>query len=195
MRSGTQLLIGLLLLPVLGLALVATAAEHGEGKPPAGPFVENDQIFMFLRLLTPEQMAAFYEARGFPGNALDRIRQTCFVMAHVENRGQQVLWLELKNWHFKSARGEIQRYNQDHWAAVWDEIDLPQASRSTFGWTQLPEVRDLQPGEPVGGNLVLPQTDGTFTLEANFHTGKDTRHGMINLSFNDLRCARDEVSQ
>ncbi len=40
--------------------------------------------------------------------------------------------------------------------------DLPQANRSTFGWTQLPAVRDLQPDEPVGGNLVFPGTTGSI---------------------------------
>lgn len=159
---------------------------------PPEPHVENDRIFMFLRLHTPEQMAAFYEARGFPPDAIERLRQTCFVMAHVENRGKKVLWLELKNWRFVTATGELQRLDQDHWKAVWDEIDLPQASRSTFGWTQLPDERDLQPGEPVGGNMILPPTDAAFTLEADFHTGGDRRSGMVSVRFKDLRCAKDE---
>ena len=77
---------------------------------------------------------------------------------------------------------------------MWDEIGLPQASRSTFGWTQLPGERDLQPGEPVGGNVILPATDEPFTLMADFLTGKDSRAGMISARFENLHCAKDATA-
>lgn len=177
-----------------GLLLLSAAALAREPDPPQ-PQLENEHLFMFLRLHTPEQMAAFYEARGFPQEAIQRLGETCFVMAHVENRGQQVLWLESKNWRFVTATGELQRLDRSHWDAVWDEIDLPQASRSTFGWTQLPEERDLQPGEPVGGNLILPATEQSFTLEADFHTGNHKRAGMVSVRFENLHCAKDRPDQ
>ena len=182
------------LLWLAGALLLASAASAGESGP--GELrLENDRMFMFLRLHTPQQMAAFYEARGFPQEAITRLGETCFVMAHVENRGQQVLWLEQKNWRFVTASGTIPRLDRDYWNAVWDEIGLPQASRSTFGWTQLPEVRDLQPGEPVGGNMILPATDEPFTLEADFHTGRDKRAGMLSIRFENLQCAKDAPEQ
>ena len=181
---------------VLAALLGAGLAWHisgyaGDAARPR-PAIENEQIYMFLRLNSPEQMAAFYEARGFPREAIERLRQTCFVMAHVENRGQEIVWLELENWRFVATSGEIPRLDRQHWEDVWNEINLPQASRSTFGWTQLPEVRDLQPGEPVGGNTILPATTTAFTLEADFHTGRDKRKGMIRVRFRDLHCAQDK---
>jgi hypothetical protein len=179
-------------LPLLlaGLLWIISALVQA-GTPPT-PFVENDGLYMFVRLNTPDQMAAFYEARGFPDNAIERLRQTCFVMAHIENRGDEVIWLELKNWHFLTRQGEIHRLDRNDWERVWDEIGLPQASRSTFGWTQLPGERDLQPGEPVGGNVILPATVEPFTLRADFLTGKDRRAGMISVRFENLRCAKDQ---
>jgi hypothetical protein len=179
-------------LPLLlaGLLWAISTPIHAE-TPPA-PSVESDGLYMFVRLNTPDQMAAFYEARGFPGNAIERLRRTCFVMAHVENRGDKVIWLELKNWHFLTTQGEVRRLDLSYWNHVWDEIDLPQANRSTFGWTQLPGERDLQPGEPVGGNVILPATDEPFTLQADFLTGKDRRAGMISVRFENLRCAKDQ---
>ncbi len=181
-------------LPLLlaGLLWVVPALTRAEAPPT--PSVEDGGLYMFVRLNTPDQMAAFYEARGFPGDAIKRLRQTCFVMAHVENRGEDVIWLELKNWHFLTRQDEIRRLDRNHWDRVWDEIDLPPASRSTFGWTQLPGERDLQPGEPVGGNIILPATDGPFTLRADFLTGKDRRAGMISVRFENLHCAKDQAA-
>ncbi|MGD2112359.1 MAG: hypothetical protein PVI50_03155 [Gammaproteobacteria bacterium] len=175
-----------------GAAGAPAAEPHWrDGGPPPGPYVENEQLFMFLRLLTPDQMAAFYEARGFPRQAIERIRNTCFVMAHIENRSDRTLWLDLNNWRFETASGEIRRLDTAYWDGVWVEIDMPRANRATFGWTQLPEVRDLQPGEPVGGNVVLPRTDESFTLKADFPTGDNRRKGLVHVSFRDLQCATD----
>ena len=38
-------------------------------------YVDNDRLFMLLRLHTPDQMAAFYEARGFTPAAIERIHR------------------------------------------------------------------------------------------------------------------------
>jgi hypothetical protein len=170
------------------LLLALPALTRAETAPRS---VESDGLYMFVRLSTPDQMAAFYEARGFPPGAIERLRRTCFVMGHVENRGKQVIWLDLKNWHFLSGEKEIHRLDRNYWDGVWNGIDMPQASRSTFGWTQLPETRDLQPGEPVGGNVILPPTKEPFTLQADFFTGEDRRTGMIRVRFENLRCATD----
>jgi len=180
------------LLPVLAAGLLWAIPALTRAETPAEPYVAADGIAMYVRLYTPDQMAAFYEARGFPRGAIERLRQSCFVMAHIENRGERVIWLELKNWRFLSGKGEIRRLDRNYWDSVWNDIGLPQASRATFGWTQLPDERDLQPGEPAGGNVILPATDETFTLQADFLTGKDKRSGMINVRFENLRCARDQ---
>jgi hypothetical protein len=190
-----RILSRLLFTPLL-LAVITCATGGSRAPEPAAPepVVENERLYLLVRLLAPQQMAAFYEARGFPKNAIERLRKTCFLLAHVENRGDEILWLDLQHWRFIGAGGELRRLDREYWRAVWDEIDLPQANRSTFGWTQLPEVRDLQPGEPVGGNVVLPRTGEPFTLVADFLTGKDRRHGRIEVRFQDLRCAEDTSS-
>jgi hypothetical protein len=184
----------LLRLPLLLSGLLCAIPALTRAETPPSPSVESDGLYMFVRLNTPDQMAAFYEARGFPPGAIKRLRQTCFVMAHVENRGDKVIWLELKNWHFLTRQGEVRRLDRSDWDKAWDEIGLPQASRSTFGWTQLPGERDLQPGEPVGGNVILPATDEPFTLQADFLTGNDKRAGMISARFENLRCAKNQPS-
>jgi len=118
-------------------ALVCTRASAID-KPYPGPFIENDQLLVVLMPHTAEQMAAFYEARGFPRNAIDLIRQTCFVTVHIENKSRSTIWLEQKNWRTSSNNKPLPRLGRDYWDGQWSDIDLPLASRSTFGWTQLP---------------------------------------------------------
>ena len=162
---------------------------------PPGPYVDSDRLFMLLRLHTPEQMAAFYEARGFTPAAIERIRATCFITVHIDNKSNTVLWLETANWRITADGKPVKRLGRNYWNAVWEDIGLPQASRSTFGWTQLPETRDLQPAEPVGGNIVLPRDGRPYTIEAGFFTGKNKRNGMVHVKFENLQCAEDPPAE
>jgi hypothetical protein len=171
--------------------LLATSA-FGIDQPWPGPFVENDDLLMVLIPHTPDQMTAFYEARGFPKAALELISDTCFVTVHIENKSRRVIWLETANWRLSSNNREIRRRSKEDWDALWDEINLPLANRATFGWTQLPGQRDLQPDEPVGGNIVLRGDIKTFNLEARFLTGRHKRGGMLEVRFQDIDCPKEE---
>ena len=179
-----------LLCSALACCLLASPAIAFD-KPYPGPFVENDDLLFVLIPRTRAQMAAFYEARGFPQDAIARITATCFVTAHIENKSDRVIWLEVAHWKLNSHGRENRRLGKDHWQQQWDDIGLPQANRSTFGWTRLPEVRNLQPQEPVGGNIMLPGSTSNFDLEARFHTGEDKRAGMLEVRFENVTCPEE----
>ena len=184
-------------LPVFGLILctLLISPAHGIDKPYPGPFVESDQLLVVLIPHTPDQMAAFYEARGFPVEAIDLIRKSCFVTVHIENKSRKVIWLEIENWRFSSDNKPLLRLGDDYWNARWNDISLPQANRSTFGWTLLPEVRDLQPDEPVGGNIVFHRPMDTFKINARLMTGRHKRSGMIEMDFENIECPQDGPTQ
>ena len=194
MRSRIQYLMTIHCLAGVLLTLLACGNTAAADKPYRGPFVENEMLLVVLIPHTPEQMAAFYEARGFPRNAIERIRNTCFVTVHIENKSRSTIWLEKKNWKTSSNGKPLPRLGRDYWDEQWNDIDLPLAKRSTFGWTQLPEVRDLQPDEPVGGNIVFPDTTETFDLAAYFYLGKDKRGGMLVTRFENIQCPKGEVA-
>jgi len=181
-----QLLLGILL--TLHMSIVVA------GNGPDEVYVENAIFRLRLIPRTPQQMAAFYEARGFPQGAIDRLKRACFVTALLRNKGTEVLWLALDDWRFDSDDGPIARLDRAYWGALWRQLDIPQANRSTFRWTLLPEVRDLQPDEHVGGNIVLPRHEGRFTVRARFITGEQRRGKESVATLKDLRCAEDEVN-
>ena len=163
----------------------------GIDKPYPGPFIEREDLLVVLRQRTPEQMAAFYEARGFPGAAIERIKASCFVTVHMDNRGHDVIWLDTALWIFTSKGKPLERLDRSYWDSQWDSIKLRQASRSTFGWTQLPALRDLQPDEPVGGNLVFPGNTEHFDMTLNLPTGADRQGKPITLEFRDVECLQE----
>ena len=165
--------------------------------PALTPAAEVDRSYRYedaniaLRMIprTPDQMAAFYEARGFPTQAITEIRKACFITVGITNRRRDILWLELANWRIADETGKpVQRLHRDYWNALWKRLDLPLANRATFGWTQLPESRDLHPDEPAGGNLGVLPPSGRFMLEARFRTGADGRGEPLTVRIFDIEC-------
>jgi hypothetical protein len=153
---------------------------------------EDSEVYMRLVIRTPEQLAAFYHGREFNQDSIDRILETCFVTPIIKNKTLDVLWLELDNWEFAADRQPIPRIKRDYWRERWRETGLSQAHQSTFGWTLMPEVRDLRLDEGVGGSVVIPMQAGPFTMTAKFHTGADKKGKLKTIVFEDIRCATNE---
>ena len=151
--------------------------------------VRDQGLVASLTPRTPDQLYAFYLARGFPEDALQHITSRCFLTIGIHNERSDVVWLELDNWRFVDRHGrELARIKRAEWNARWDRIQLMPAQRAAFNWTQLPERRDLQPAEPVGGNVSLVPPGSTFTLEAKFLTGADKRGPVVRLRIENLTC-------
>lgn len=153
------------------------------------PAAWSADVEFSVSIRTPEQQAAFYAARGFPDAAIRQITATCFLTAGIYNRSAQVVWLELANWRITDAAGKpVARITREAWEQTWRRLEVPLASRATFGWTQLPESRDLQPGEPVGGNVAVVAPAGPFTVVARFRTGADGAGAPIEIAVKNLSC-------
>lgn len=176
-RNGLAVVIGALsgLLPVIG-----TAADYADGR-----------LSVRLTPRTPEQMAAFYEARGFERTMIDVLRRQCFITVLIKNTGDQVVWLDLQNWVFHDADGPLQRRDRVFWRGRWNALQIPLAHQSTFRWTLLPERLDFRPGEQEGGNIVLPRTGRPLSVTARFDVGSDRTGQPIRVKFDNVRCAED----
>jgi hypothetical protein len=152
--------------------------------------IVRDGVEMRVSPRTPDQTTAFYSVRGFPPKAVEDIAQACFLGVMIHNRRSDSLLLELDNWRFTDAAGhEVKRITRPQWNARWQALDVPLAARATFGWTQLPESRDLLPDEAVGGNVPVEPPSGEFTLSARFRTGSG---GEVDITVPDLSCPHDQ---
>lgn len=155
----------------------------------AQPAYIGQGIEMRAEPRAPDQISAFYEARGFPRAAVEALSAACFITVGIQNRREDIVWLEPARWQYFDAGGQaIERLPRAYWETRFEKLGVSPASRATFGWTQLPEVRDLRPAEPVGGNITLVPVRGTFTLVARFATGSDRRGPEIVVRFDKLTC-------
>jgi hypothetical protein len=151
---------------------------------------ENAALKMIVIPRTREQMKAFYEGRGFPASAIAAVGEACFMTVIVKNKTKDILWLELNNWRFANESERVKRLDRPYWKQRWEALQTPMASRSTFGWTLLPEQRDLRPDEGVGGNITLAFTTVPFELEARFYQGKDKHSGPVTVHLTSVQCTR-----
>ena len=171
---------------LLGAWMNGIAAEA----PPAYEW-NSPQLHIRLEPRTPNQMAAFYEARGFGPEMIDILRAQCYITVLIENRSRDILWLDLAQWRFANADGEISRPDRNYWKARWQAMDIPLAHQSTFRWTLLPEQLDFRPGEREGGNIVLPRLGKPMRIHARFARGEDRKGAPIDVAFDAVICAEN----
>ncbi|MDH3326807.1 MAG: hypothetical protein OEM38_08850 [Gammaproteobacteria bacterium] len=155
------------------------------------PKYEDNEIMLRIVERTPENISAFYQGREFEKKAIDEILNTCYFTVIVKNKTQTTLWLELDNWQFSRGQKLISRIKRDYWKKRWDTINLIQAHRSTFGWTLMPESRDLRADEGVGGSIVIPKQTEPFTVVANFHTKPDKSGPIKTVTIQGAKCVED----
>ncbi len=149
----------------------------------------QDGLKISVSTRTPEQVIAFYSARGFAESAVAELAAACMVTVGIRNQRDQVVWLEPASWRLLAADGRtLRRLDRAYWKARWEQLGIPTANRSTFGWTQLPEQRDLRFDEPVGGNLMLARPGQPFDIEARFLLGAARDEGEIVVRIADLQC-------
>lgn len=172
----------------LSLLLLLLLSAGAWAQAPKGNY-QGQGIEMSVSVRNAEQLRAFYGARGLPAEAVTEITRHCFITVGIYNGRKDILWMEPENWRVIDMDGkDIPRVSRQAWEEKWEKLKVPDASRATFGWTLLPESRDLQPDEPVGGNFVIVATQGSFTLQTSFATGKDKKGRPVKVSFSGLRC-------
>jgi hypothetical protein len=174
-----------LMLPAFGgLAAMSTAKAQRHT-------VENEYFRLRLVPRTPSQIAAFYEARGFPASAINQLRKACFITVSLRNKSRDIVWLEQARWKFSTPHETLTPLSRKHWQETWEALDVPRAQRATFRWTLLPEELNFLPDEAEGGNIILPRVDTPITLQAQFATRADRSGPTVSITVSNLYCATD----
>lgn len=173
------------------LAIILSITLAFESNAATLPQYDSPELAVGLTPRTPQQIAAFYEARGFNTSMVEKLKQQCFITVWIHNKSSQVIWLDLVLWRFSNSDGVIERRDRHYWKAVWNEMQIPLAHQSTFRWTLLPEILDFRPDEREGGNIILPRDDKPIQIQASFPTGADKSGTPIKVNFKNIQCAKD----
>jgi hypothetical protein len=172
---------------ILILSVISITSSGNSGNPLE---YEDSEIYMRLVIRNADQLSGFYVGREFPKNAIGEILKTCFITPIVKNKQFDVLWIEPDSWMFMLNDKPIERIKRDYWKKVWNVVGLSMAHQSTFGWTLMPEIRDLRFDEGVGGSLSIPMQTKPFTLKARFNTGLKKEGTPRVIIFKDISCAK-----
>jgi hypothetical protein len=174
---------------VITLLCSAIISIEAAAAPEQAKHTTDSGIHIELSPRTPDQIASFYEARGFPRQMIEVLRQQCFFTVRLLNRRDEIVWLELSNWAFSHEGKPLHRPHRDAWQQRWQNMNMPMASRATFRWTLLPETLDYLPDEEEGGNIILPRVQGDIQLHAVFKTGQNKLGPQLEMDFTMLNCA------
>lgn len=154
--------------------------------------IETAELEIKFKSRTPDQMASFYEARGFPRAMREVLKQQCFITVGILNKSHTKIWLDLSSWQFSAGGKPLKREHRDYWKKRWQDMGMPLNKQSTFRWTLIPETLDYLPGEHEGGNIVLPFTDKAISLTATFATGNNKQGKKLTITTDKLFCAEDK---
>lgn len=170
--------------PLLTILAAATVANQ--------PIVVNTgQIEVQFAPRSPNQLMSFYEARGFPAEMLEILKDQCFITVRVHNKSREKIWHNLENWSFTHNGKPLRREHRNYWLDKWHSMNMPQASISTFRWTLIPESLDYLPDEEEGGNIILPRVTGPINVKASFPTGDNKQGQEITIESDRLYCAEN----
>jgi len=175
------------------LFTILAAAAGVAATQPSG--VTNEHIEIQFAPRTPNQMMSFYEARGFPPEMTNILRDECFITVRIHNKSKEKIWHDLANWQFSHNSKPLKREHRNYWLNKWRSMNMPQASISTFRWTLIPESLDYLPGEEEGGNIILPRVTGPITVEANFPTGDNKQGTAITIKYDKLNCEENNEEE
>lgn len=170
------------------LILVVSVSNVYGAEKRVVPSYEDE--FLKLRLVprTAEQMAGFYEARGFPVAMVDELSQHCFFTVIIKNKSKSIVWLDMSQWGFFVGEQKVLRFSRNYWPPKWVAMKVPLSAQSTFRWTLLPEKLDFQPDESEGGNIILEKTNQHFSLTARFGLGEAGEGGVRVAKIDHLEC-------
>ena len=170
------------------LLVTSIVARLNAAEPPQ---YDSPELTIGFMPRTPQQIAAFYEARGFSKPMIEKLKQQCFITIWIHNKSSHIIWLDLSQWQFSNTAGMLNRRDRQYWKVMWNKMQIPLAHQSTFRWTLLPETLDFQPDEREGGNIILPRNAKPIQIQATFPTQADKSGTPINIKFKPIQCAKD----
>ena len=143
-----------------------------------------------LRLVQrlPDQTRAFFLARGFASDEVERIANACVFQTVFRNEGNQPLVYQLDDW--KVLHGEERRnlLTRERWAEIWRLSEASKAARISLHWAHLPTRQKFEPGDYNWGMTSFGLPPGEiFDLNLEITLGSET----IRRTITGIVCADD----
>lgn len=161
---------------VIAVACATSAtAENGE---PAPVRIEQDGLKLELAPLMPDQVRAFFLARGFAAQDAEHIVATgCVFRSAIGSAftrpGEAEVSVALAKWRVQAANGAPASPKvREEWEAVWKARGVTEEAATAFYWALFPTEQTFFPSDYNWGFLTFGLPQGTpFDLALAWSTG------------------------
>lgn len=142
-----------------------------------------------LTQLQPDQIRAFYLARGLSRTAVEQLAKTCFFQMEVRNsrsQGTPPIHLPLSAWRLVEPTGSRTVLLVTDWLQKWGETTVSGPARIAFRWALFPARQTFHAGDRNWGMLSTGlETGSVFDLDVLWQSGEEQR----TVRMQRLRCA------
>lgn len=140
----------------------------------------------------PDQTRAFFQGRGFPPVAADRLARTCVFQTVLRNGGEGPIAVDLADWRIDTGTGPRPLLLTAQWQVEWEGMGLPEPARIAFQWAMFPTRQTFEPQDWSMGMIGYPLKPGDhFDLHTQWRQAAGVRSAVIK----GLACAPDLAAE
>ena len=151
---------------------------------------ETAGIQVRLTQISPDQVRAFYLARGFSAAAVARYAAECVFMTVIRNTGTTPVEHRLADWRYDYAGKTRSIRSKAAWDDVWQQLGEPESARIAFAWAQIPATQTFAPGDWNQGMTAYRVPRGQrFNLRFSWRVNAIPFSG----SLEEVQCADDPM--
>ena len=171
------------------LAAAPIGAEPVRVDPETGAAtyeIQAQGVSVSLTQLLPDQVRAFYVARGFDLADADVFADACVYMTVLRNdTAPGEIDFRLSDWEVRHNEEVRPLPPLDDWLAQWTARGVPDSARLAFRWAQFPSEQTYAPGEWNQGMLATGLPPGSrFDLIARWRIADQT----YEVKLDDVHC-------
>jgi hypothetical protein len=145
-------------------------------------------VNLSLTQILPDQVRAFYLARGFDREAAEAYASACVFQTVLRNEGNAPISFHLGDWRMLKGKTAFRLKTEHDWQHEWAGRKLTEPARIAFRWAQFPLQQDFEPGDWNQGMTTYPLPRGAcFDLKFKWRAGGKTREGIVK----GVCCAQD----
>jgi len=189
-----SLLLGVILLPAPAAAEGGGEASTGIDKTAQLPFWQWRSEGLSIRWIQrlPDQSRAFFSARQFGADDVERIANSCVFQTVFRNTAKEnagtVIEYNLADWQVKTNAGVKGIKLKAAWLAEWEQRKSPAAAKIAFEWSLLPSKHRLLAGDYNWGMITFGLLPGeSFDLTIVWKKDGQTQRATIPA----IECAKD----
>jgi hypothetical protein len=179
----------LYLLPVISVWMVTAGATETSRDPETG--LESWQIEMRgiqvrLTQINPDQVRAFYQARGFTPEQAEDYASSCVFMTVVRNISAIPIEHRLADWRYVTDDGRERTIrSKTEWDQTWISRGVAESARIAFSWAQFPATQTFYAGDWNQGMTTYQLPRGSrFNLIVRWRAGQVGRETTLE----NVRC-------